>query len=171
MTQTPHDQLAKQYLEEFLAPFGRIERQYEIPGEAKYVDVWFIPNPTTATDEAELGILGRMTETMCLLEPYRNAPTRNEIRTSILKLLWVQDNEQRIAQPDDRPITEDNLPRLWILAATVSAPVLTEASGLVKVAHPRTWANPRTGHPGSARSPRKPSQTQPDPATTCVLES
>jgi hypothetical protein len=132
MTQTPHDQLAKQYLEEFLAPFGRIERQYEIPGEAKYVDVWFIPNPTTATDEAELGILGRMTETMCLLEPYRNAPTRNEIRTSILKLLWVQDNEQRIAQPDDLPLTEDNLPRLWILAATVSAPVLTEASGLVK---------------------------------------
>jgi hypothetical protein len=43
MTQTPHDQLAKQYLEEFLAPFGRIERQYEVPGEAKYVDVWFIP--------------------------------------------------------------------------------------------------------------------------------
>ncbi len=132
MTQTPHDQLAKQYLEEFLAPFGRIERQYEIPGEAKYVDVWFIPNPTTAADEAELGILARMTETMCLLEPYRNAPTRNEIRTSILKLLWVQDNEQRVAQPDDRPLTEDNLPRLWILASTISTPVLTEASGLIK---------------------------------------
>jgi hypothetical protein len=29
MTQTPHDQLAKQYLEEFLAPFGVVQRQYE----------------------------------------------------------------------------------------------------------------------------------------------
>jgi hypothetical protein len=39
MAQTPHDQLAKQYLETFLAPFGVVERQYEVPGEAKYIDV------------------------------------------------------------------------------------------------------------------------------------
>ncbi|KAM3097763.1 hypothetical protein ACKFKG_07680 [Phormidesmis sp. 146-35] len=39
MTQTPFDQLAKQYLEEFLASIGLIERRYEIPGEAKFVDV------------------------------------------------------------------------------------------------------------------------------------
>jgi hypothetical protein len=39
MAQTPHDQLAKQYLEEFLAPFGVMEWQYEVPGEAKYIDV------------------------------------------------------------------------------------------------------------------------------------
>jgi hypothetical protein len=39
MTQTPHDQLAKKYLEEFLTPFGMVQRQYEVPGEAKYIDV------------------------------------------------------------------------------------------------------------------------------------
>jgi hypothetical protein len=43
MAQTPHDQLAKQYLETFLAPFGVVERQYEVPGEAKHIDVWFVP--------------------------------------------------------------------------------------------------------------------------------
>ena len=37
MTQSPFDQLAKQYLEEFLSPIGRVDREYEIPGEAKYV--------------------------------------------------------------------------------------------------------------------------------------
>jgi predicted transposase YdaD len=35
MTQTPFDQMSKQYLEEFLAPFGVVQRQYEIPGEPK----------------------------------------------------------------------------------------------------------------------------------------
>ena len=34
MTQTPHDQLAQKYLEEFLSPFGLVQRQYEVPGEA-----------------------------------------------------------------------------------------------------------------------------------------
>jgi hypothetical protein len=75
MTQTPHDQLAKQYLEEFLAPFGRIERQYEVPGEAKYVDVWFIPEDAVVEARSDdLGLLGRLTEGMCLLEPFCNAP-------------------------------------------------------------------------------------------------
>ena len=44
MSQSPFDDLFKQYLEDFLAPIGTVERQYEIPGETKYVDVWFRPN-------------------------------------------------------------------------------------------------------------------------------
>jgi hypothetical protein len=39
MTQTPHDQLAKQYLEEFLSPLGTVQRQYEVPGETKFIDM------------------------------------------------------------------------------------------------------------------------------------
>jgi hypothetical protein len=43
MTQSPFDSLAKQYLEDFLTPIGTVEREYEIPGESKFVDVWFTP--------------------------------------------------------------------------------------------------------------------------------
>ncbi len=134
MTQTPFDQLSKQYLEEFLAPMGTVQRQYEIPGEAKFVDVWFVPtdsllDPTTVASTADLGLLGRVAQTMCLLEPFRNAPTRQAIRTAVLKLLWVQEDEIRKA---DQALLEAELPKLWILATTVSHPVIAALGGVTK---------------------------------------
>ena len=59
MAQNSFDQLSKQYLEEFLALIGTVQRQYEIPGEAKFVDVWFVPNPEVIQTE-DLGLLGRI---------------------------------------------------------------------------------------------------------------
>jgi hypothetical protein len=118
MTQTPFDQLAKQYLEEFLAPLGIVERQYEVPGEAKFVDVWFVPTSASST-ESDLGLLYRMVQTQCLLEPFYNAPSRTEVRTCLLKLIWIQENERRKAETS---LQEANLPQLWILAATTSQP-------------------------------------------------
>jgi Domain of unknown function (DUF4351) len=135
MTQTPFDQMSKQYLEEFLAPFGTVQRQYEVPGEAKFVDVWFIPAPQTEIPTAEMGILGRMAGGMCLLEPYRNPPTRNEIRSTLMKLIWVQEDEQRKAKLDGDPLSEDELPKLWILATSVSKPLLQDCEVKLK----STW--------------------------------
>jgi hypothetical protein len=132
MTQVPFDQFSKQYLEDFLTPFGTVQRQYEIPGEAKFVDVWFVPDIEVQEREKELGILGRMVRGMCLLEPYRNAPTRAEIRTSVLKLLWVQEDEKRKAKQSSEILAEANLPQLWILASTVSEPLLRESGGNLK---------------------------------------
>jgi hypothetical protein len=129
MTQTPFDQLSKQYLEEFLAPLGTVQRQYEIPGEAKFVDVWFIPNPGTSQPATDLGVLGRMAQQMCLLEPFRNAPTRADVRTSLLKLLWVQDDERRKTRQAGASLSEATFPQLWILAATVSTPVIEDFGG------------------------------------------
>lgn len=120
MTQTPFDQLAKQYLEEFLSPFGKVERQYEIPGEAQFVDVWFIPDRPIPI-EAELGLLGQMAQASSLLEPFHNSPTRREIKTCLMKLIWVQEDEQRRAR---RTLKEEELPKLWILAATMNRAVL-----------------------------------------------
>lgn len=129
IAQNAFDQLSKQYLEEFLAPLGTVQRQFEIPGEAKFVDVWFIPNPeATLTDD--LGLLGRIAQKPCLLEPYRNVPTRTEIRVSVMKLVWIQEDERRKAQCNELP--EDNLPWLWILAATTSNPLLEETEGKLK---------------------------------------
>lgn len=125
MTRTPFDQMSKQYLEEFLAPFGTVQRQYEIPGEAKFVDVWFIPNQEVV-EAADLGLLGRMVQQPCLLEPYRNTPSRTEVRVSVMKLVWIQEDERRKAQKDELP--EDELPLLWILAGTISNLLLKAAN-------------------------------------------
>jgi hypothetical protein len=129
MAQNSFDQLSKQYLEEFLAPMGTVQRQYEIPGEAKFVDVWFVPNPD-ATQVTDLGLLGRMVQKSCLLEPYRNVPTRTEVRVSLMKLVWVQEDERRKAQQEE--LSDGELPWPWILAATTSKPLLEESEGKIK---------------------------------------
>jgi hypothetical protein len=137
MAQNPHDQLAKRYLEEFLAPLGKVERQYEVPGEAKFVDVWFVPNPA-ATLVEDLGLLGQMAQQPALFEPYRDVPTRTKVRVSVMKLVWVQEDERRKAQKDE--LTEDELPMLWILAATTSRPLLKAANILRLIfLRPRSW--------------------------------
>jgi hypothetical protein len=113
-----------------LAPIGTVQRQYEIPGEAKFADLWFVPTPEAIQTE-DLGLLGRMVQKPCLLEPYRNVPTRTEVRVAVMKLVWVQEDERRKAQREELP--DDELPRLWILAATTSQPLLAEAEGKAQV--------------------------------------
>ncbi len=125
MTRTPFDQMSKQYLEEFLEPLGRVERQYEVPGEAKYIDLWFVPDPE-ASQVNDLGLLGQMIQKPCLFEPYRDVPSRTEVRVSVMKLVWVQEDERRKANRDEIP--EDEQPVLWILAATTSQPLLDAAN-------------------------------------------
>jgi hypothetical protein len=129
MTQTPFDQLSKQYLTEFLEPLGEVKRQYEVPGEAKFVDVWFVPNPV-ATPGEDLGLLGQMVQKPCMFEPYRDVPSRTNVRVSVMKLVWVQEDERRKAKQDE--LAEEDQPMLWVLAATLSRPLLQAANGLTQ---------------------------------------
>jgi hypothetical protein len=125
MTKSPFDQLAKQYLEEFLSPFGKVERQYEIPGEAKFVDVWFIPDRPIPPDSG-LGLLGRMVQVASFLEAFHNCPTRREMKVCLMELFWLQESEQRKA---GRTFNAEELPRLWILAATTTPPLIKSFKG------------------------------------------
>ncbi|KAM3094202.1 flagellar assembly protein H [Phormidesmis sp. 146-12] len=126
MTQIPFDQLAKQFLQTVLTPLGNVERSLEVPGESKFVDVWFEPATTPVVDPASLGVLGKIAATPCLLEPFRNPPTRTEVRTCLLKLLWVQEEEHRKATRQDSRLAETELSQLWILASAVSRPLLED---------------------------------------------
>ncbi|MGB7416849.1 MAG: DUF4351 domain-containing protein [Thermosynechococcaceae cyanobacterium] len=123
MTQQPYDQLSKQLLEELLTPLGTVQRSLEIPGEAKWVDLWFIPNAEQAEKETT-DLLGRIAQRPCLLEPYRNPPSRTEIRSCVLKMLWVHEDLRRRAVQQGQTLSEQDLPLVWIIATTVSKPVL-----------------------------------------------
>jgi hypothetical protein len=125
MTQIPFDQLAKEFLQELLTPLGNVERSFEVPGESKFIDVWFQP---TAPSSAPITLLERITTTPCSFEPFRNAPTRQEMRRCLLKLLWVQEYGLRTADA----IPEAQLPMLWILASSVSQPILADAKAEVR---------------------------------------
>jgi hypothetical protein len=118
-------------LEEFLAPLGKVERQYEVPGEAKYIDVWFVPSESVSSADADMGLLGRMVRTAAALEPFRNAPTRREVRNCLSKLLWIQEEEERKAAAAKRFLPETELSHLWILAATTTQPVIQAFKGEV----------------------------------------
>jgi hypothetical protein len=129
MTQIPFDQLAKEFLQELLIPLGQVERSFEVPGEPKFIDVWYQPL-STAPPSAGATLLERIAHTPCSFEPFRNPPSRQEIRRCLLKLLWVQESELR----KDETIADENLPMLWVLASSVAKPVLEEAKAEISEA-------------------------------------
>ncbi len=132
MTRIRFDQLAKQYLEEFLEPLGIVQRNLEVPGESKFVDVWFSPTATVIEPSSDLGLLSRIATSPCLLEPFHNAPTRQEVRSCLLKLFWIQAEQRRRLEQDGGTQTESDLPRLWLLASTTTKPVIAEFGGQLR---------------------------------------
>jgi hypothetical protein len=124
MTKNPFDQFSKQLLEEILAPFGTVQTSLEVPGEAQFVDVFFEPSSLTPIAPQELGLLGYIAQTPCLLEPFRNSPTPADVRSCLRKLYQVHGNYQRKSRRDNDPIRENELPLLWILASSASETLL-----------------------------------------------
>lgn len=124
MTKNPFDQFSKQYLEEILAPTSTVEISREIPGEPLAIDLWVVPNPQTLAQRQTLGLLGRIVSQPCALEPYRNAPTPEQINSCILKLSWVTADSHRRAKRDRNRLSREDLPQLWILTPTASKTLL-----------------------------------------------
>ena len=128
MTRQPHDQFAKQYLSELLEPLGTVEISREVTDEVRQIDLYFSPSPTPETEPPNLGLLSQLVSSPCLIEPFRNQPSKTEIRTCILKLFSLQSDLQRQARRENRSLPETELPRLWILATSAST-ALVESFG------------------------------------------
>ncbi|NJM68417.1 MAG: flagellar assembly protein H, partial [Acaryochloris sp. RU_4_1] len=124
MAKNPFDQFSKQLLEEILSPFGSVKITLEVPGESQYVDVYFEPSVPPAITPTNLGLLGRIAQTPCLLEPFRNQPTPAEIRSCLLKLYQAHGDYERKARREHERIPENDLPYLWILASSASENLL-----------------------------------------------
>ncbi|TRU08519.1 MAG: flagellar assembly protein H, partial [Microcystis sp. Msp_OC_L_20101000_S702] len=118
----PHDQFAKNYLEQLLSPLGTVEISKEVSDETRQIDVFFSPNPEPNRDY--LGLLGRIVLNTVLIEPYRNPPNRSEIRNCLAKLLTILAELQRQAKRENQSYNEDNAPRLWILSPSAGITVL-----------------------------------------------
>ncbi len=109
---TIHDQFAKSLLSEFLEPYGSIVTNLEVSDEPRYVDLYFKPS----RDPAELGLLGQMTQSPCLIEPFRNPVDEDSIQSCLLKALMVRAKQKRQKS--------EVVPYLWILTPTVSERIL-----------------------------------------------
>ncbi|MCL1464413.1 hypothetical protein [Argonema galeatum] len=120
MTRFIHDQFAKDYLEELLAPFGEVKAPRRVAAEVREIDVWF--DPTTNTEV--LGLLGQLAAKPAVFEPFRNAATPTDICNCLLKLLTLRGESQREANRKKERLSEETLPRLWILSPTASESIL-----------------------------------------------
>jgi hypothetical protein len=118
----------KDYLETFLSSSGDVKTSLDVTAKTQEIDVYFRPNsPEMPT---ELGLLGKLAQTPCLLEPYRNPVTIEGILACLSKLLTVREQLQREAHRNQQPLLAENIPRLWILTPTASQRIITAFSAL-----------------------------------------
>ncbi|MDZ8078959.1 MAG: DUF4351 domain-containing protein [Nostoc sp. SerVER01] len=125
MTRFIHDQFAKDYLEELLKPYGDVQGSSRVAGEVREIDILFSPLAKQSSQLETLGLLGRFAATAAIFEPFRNAASKEEICDCLLKLLEVRGALQRQANRNKTPISELELPKLWILTPTASTALLS----------------------------------------------
>jgi Domain of unknown function (DUF4351) len=132
MTQFPHDQFTKEHLSELLILYGIIKASEKIHGEAKEIDLLFIPTTTVPTTPETLGLLGKLAQTICLFEVFRNPPKSEQIITCLTKLFEIQTKLLREKRAENKTIPSSELPVLWIITPTLSTRILKEFA-----AHPQ----------------------------------
>ncbi len=120
MTKFPHDQFAKEYLQELLSPLGEVETSKDVTAEVREIDVWFQPTSFEEEYVQSLGLLGKMATTPAIIEPFRNPVTADGIFSCVVKLLNSKAEQGRLANREDRRLEERQLPMLWILTPTAS---------------------------------------------------
>ncbi|MCZ8242071.1 MAG: DUF4351 domain-containing protein [Microcystis sp. LE19-131.1A] len=118
----------KDYLETFLSSSGDVKTSLDVTAKTQEIDVYF--RPTSPEMPPELGLLGRLAQTPCLLEPYRNPVTIDGIIACLSKLFTVREQLQREAHRNQQPLLAENIPRLWIITPTASQRIITAFSAL-----------------------------------------
>jgi hypothetical protein len=126
MSRTLHDEFAKDWMKEFLADFGQVETDFQISGEVRHVDVYFEPDP--ALLPAPMGLLGQMITAPCLIEPFRNAISVEEICNCTSKATILGRNLARQAKREKRRFRFSDRPFLWMITPTLSAQMARNCS-------------------------------------------
>ena len=125
MTQFPHDQFAKEYLQELLSPLGTVETAKEVTAEVREIDVLFKPTAVNSEYAQTLGLLGKIATTVALIEPFRNAVSPEGIFSGVAKLLNRRAQAVRQVSREEQPKESTQLPFLWILTPTASENLLS----------------------------------------------
>lgn len=107
---SPYDTFAKEILDVLLHDLGQLETEVEVPAlPTQRADVLFVPDPSRDAERRALGLLGRITETAVLLEPFHEAPSVEEVLACLRKVL----NHRHARALSRRAAAE----RTWLLCA------------------------------------------------------
>ncbi|MDR9898210.1 hypothetical protein G7B40_027145 [Aetokthonos hydrillicola Thurmond2011] len=93
----------------------------------------FSPVPPANTELRTLGLLGKIAQNVCLIEPYRNQPSKTQVRHCAIKLFSYLAQLERKAKREDISLPEEDLPRLWILAPSASQAFLEGFNGRLEL--------------------------------------
>ena len=118
------DQLAKRLLVQALQHAGEVRTQVEIAAETQAIDAWIQPAPEADEVRRALGLLGRLAERTCLVEPFHAPPLPPQLRDCLLKQLAYDAQERRAARAAARPAAP--LVPLWVLSAGVPRTTVAE---------------------------------------------
>jgi hypothetical protein len=126
MTRFIYDQFAKDYLEEFLSPYGQVVVPKRVASEVQEIDLYFIPTEETSTNFKPLGLLGELASPPgpSIFEPFRNPVTPTEICDCLFKVLAVRRELLRQSRRQNALEQKQILPKLWILTPTASSKIL-----------------------------------------------
>jgi hypothetical protein len=126
------DHLAKELGKAALGPCGTTVAHDEISPETMHADLRHVPAPSRRKERERLGLLGRISAALCLIEIYGHAPNGEEFRACLAKHLafWQQRSRQlRASRQRPRaklqPVGQFQKPFLWIIAAGVPITLLT----------------------------------------------
>ncbi len=129
----PFDQLAKKVGKEALSACGETLVQYELSRDAQQADLRHDPDPNKKAERALLGLLGRIAAVLCLIDVYGHSPDREEFLACLSRHCAHYAETLRRGRSLNKRRKEKGLPpepipdpRLWIIAATFSAPILRE---------------------------------------------
>lgn len=92
MSQFPHDEFVEEVLPELYQNYGQVIPSADVSSERREVDILFIPDKSVPTTPDTLGLLGKIAQTTCLIEVYRNHVQAEEILDCIGKLISVKNN-------------------------------------------------------------------------------
>jgi hypothetical protein len=120
MTRNLHDSFAKEWFQELLVDFGKVEIEKQIPGEIRKIDVFFSPNSSNLENRQALGLFGQILATPSLLEAFRNAAPEWEIRNCREKGFQVEAEMLRQAKQTNQKLQDPDRPFTWILSPTLS---------------------------------------------------
>lgn len=112
----PFDQLAKKVGTRALSRYGRTVAQHEIPSNAQQADLRHDPDPAFNAERARIGLLGRMTSTVCLIENFSSAPGEEQVLACVTKFLAFRQALRREAEKT-KPERRIGKPFLWIITA------------------------------------------------------
>jgi hypothetical protein len=139
----PYDDFAKKVGKGALSASGPTTIEHPVPRRAQRADIRHVPDPARTAERGLLGLLGRIAAVLCLIEIYAHAPDGGEFRACLAKHFahWeayvravrLENRKRKRKGQDPEPLVK---PMLWILAVTVSAPMLRKLKVQTKAGWP-----------------------------------